>query len=151
MKKFIYISLFLLSFGCANKRSNSIDLETSEAYKLEDKQSYLSENDAYTLLITQKLQEYIDTKTLAKTNPDFTIKTDQNKQLPLEEGTKIKHINFISPFETVSDSIKKVTTRVVLDHNTDTILTFIKTSKIEIDGKQLLTTKISFDTLKKSK
>ncbi len=149
MKKFIYILLFLLSFGCANKRSNSRDLEPHKTYELEKKQLDLSENDAYTLLITQKLEEYIDTKTLAKANPDFVIKTDQKKLLSLEEGTKIKHINFISPFESISDSIKKVTTRVVLDHKVDTILTFIKTSQIEIDGKQLLTTKISFDTLKK--
>ena len=152
MKKFIYTIVFLLSISCANNASKTMEIEASETFEIEEQeeeQSDFSENDAYTLLVTQKLQEYIDLKALAKANPDFTIDTNENKLLSIEEGIKLKNINFISPFEAVSDSVKKAITRVVMNHKVDTILTFIKTSEIEIDGELLINTKVSFDTIQK--
>ncbi|WP_128755303.1 hypothetical protein [Aquimarina sediminis] len=153
MKKFTYIIISLLSFGCANNASSeskTMDIEASESYIEAEEASEISENDAYILLITQKLEEYLDRETLAITNPNFNVKIDSSKLLSTEKGTKLKKVSFISSFEAISDSVKKVTTKVVLDHKTDTILTFIKTSKIEIDGEQLISTKISFDTIPKN-
>ncbi len=126
-----------------------MEMDASESFEKIEEESEFSENDAYTLIIKQKLQEYIDKKALAKANPDFVIDTGKSKLLTIKTDTRLKQIDFITPFENVSDSIKKVTTRVVLEHQVDTILTFIKTSETEIDGEQLQTTKISFDTIKK--
>jgi hypothetical protein len=149
MKKMIYIIVLLFSLGCANNASKSMEMDASESFEKIEEESEFSENDAYTLIIKQKLQEYIDKKALAKANPDFVIDTGKSKLLTIKTDTRLKQIDFITPFENVSDSIKKVTTRVVLEHQVDTILTFIKTSETEIDGEQLQTTKISFDTIKK--
>ncbi|PKV52727.1 hypothetical protein ATE84_4848 [Aquimarina sp. MAR_2010_214] len=146
MKRLIYIIVFLFSLGCANNASKSMEMDTVESFEKTEEQSNLSEDDAYTLIITQKLQEYLDKKTLAKTNPDFTTDTNKNELLSTEEGAQLKHIDFITPFETVSDSVQKVVTRVVLEHQTDTIITFIKTSIITIDNEVFRTHKIEFET-----
>ncbi|EZH72559.1 hypothetical protein ATO12_20705 [Aquimarina atlantica] len=145
MKKFIYIIVLLCSLGCANNASKSMEMDAVESFEKIEEQSDLSEDDAYTIIITQKLQEYLDRKTLAKTNPDFTIDTHKNKLFSTEEGAQLKHINFITPFETVSDSVKKVATQVVLEHQTDTIITLIKTSTITIDNEVFKTHKIEFE------
>ncbi|WP_152538637.1 hypothetical protein [Aquimarina macrocephali] len=145
MKRLIYIIVLLFSFGCANNASKSMEMDTVESFEKVEEQSELSEHDAYTLIISQKLQEYLDKKTLAKTNPDFTVDTNKNELLSIEEGAQLKHINFITPFETVSDSVKKVVTQVVLEHQTDTIITLIKTSIITIDNEVFKTHKIEFE------
>ena len=122
-----------------------MEMDAVESFEKVEEQSELSEDDAYTLIITQKLQEYLDKKTLAKTNPDFTIDTNKHELLSAEEGVQLKHINFITPFEAVSDSVKRVVTRVVLEHQTDTIITLIKTSIITIDNEVFKTHKIEFE------
>lgn len=151
MRRIIYIMFTLLCFGCANNTSKTIKMEDTEAFEIaeEESTSYFSEADAYSIVIQQKLQEYLDKKALLKTNPDFKVETEDHKLLSTKNGDKLKRIEFISPFEIVSDSVKKVAIKVVLEHETDTILTLIKTSVIEIDGEQLLSTKVSFDTILK--
>ncbi|WP_132066268.1 hypothetical protein [Aquimarina spinulae] len=145
MKRLIYIIVLLFSFGCANNTSKSMEMNAAESFEKVEEQSDLSEDDAYSLIISQKLQEYLDKKTLARTNPDFTIDTNKNELLSAEKGGQLKHINFITPFETVSDSVKKVATQVILEHQTDTIITLIKTSIITIDNEVFKTHKIEFE------
>lgn len=151
MRRIMYIMFTLLCFGCANNTSKTMKMENTEAFEIEEEESspYFSETDAYSILIQQKLQEHLDKKALLKTNPDFNIETKEYKFLSIKNGGKLKNIEFISPFKIVSDSVKKVAIKVVLEHETDTILTRIKTSVIEIDGEQLLSTKVSFDTIPK--
>ncbi|WP_438711368.1 hypothetical protein ACSTS3_00440 [Aquimarina muelleri] len=146
MKKVMYAMVILLCFGCANNNSKTIKMEDSRAFEIteEASTSYLSEADAYSILIQQKLQEYLDKKTLLKTNPDFNTETEEYKLISIKNNPNIKRIELISPFEIVSDSIKKVVTKVVLEHQTDTIITFIKTSTIVIDNKTYKTHKIAF-------
>lgn len=151
MRKFIYTILVLLCFGCAKNASKIMNTENSEAFEIleEEPTPYLSKTEAYSILIQQKLQEYLDKAVLMKTNPGFNIETEGYKLLSNKHSTKLKRIELISPFEIVSDSVKKVVTKVVLEHQTDTIITYIKTSVIKIDGEELLSTKISFDTIQK--
>ncbi len=122
-----------------------MEMNAAESFEKVEEQSDLSEDDAYSLIISQKLQEYLDKKTLARTNPDFTIDTNKNELLSAEKGGQLKHINFITSFETVSDSVKKVATQVILEHQTDTIITLIKTSIITIDNEVFKTHKIEFE------
>ncbi|WP_062062204.1 hypothetical protein [Aquimarina longa] len=149
MKKFISILLFLLSFSCANNISKKTEAKASDNFEIiEREKTIVSDTDAYTLLITQKLQEYLDKKIVAKTNPNFNINIENTTLFSVTENTKLNSVTLIAPFETVSDSVKKVLTKIVLEHKTDTILTFIKTSEINIEGEQLITKKVFFDTIK---
>ncbi|TSE11029.1 hypothetical protein [Aquimarina algiphila] len=148
MKQFVYIIISTLVFACAKAPSKELDMEASETIEAleEDSRPIISENEAYIILITQKLQEFIDKETLEKSHPDFSSRSKQNSVLSIKD-TNIKEVNFIGAFQTVSDSIKTVKTEVVFATTIDTIITTIKTSNIEIEGELLKTTKITFDTI----
>ncbi|WP_108866618.1 hypothetical protein [Aquimarina aquimarini] len=149
MRRLLFIIAVLLLIGCANNESRRMKIETTESLDIPEETTALSDSDAYMILIKQKLQEHLDRKALAKSNPDFAIETDRNTSILTTEGTQIKHIDFITPIKTTSDSIKEILIKVVTEQKTDTIMTIINTSKIEIDGELLTTTKVSFDTIKK--
>lgn len=146
MRRIMYTMFTLLCFGCANNTSKTMKMENTEAFEIAEEESTLhfSEADAYSVLIQQKIQEYLDKKELLKTNPDFIIETKEHEFLSIKNGGKLKNIEFISPFEIVSDSVKKAVTRVVLEHETDTIISFIKTSYTTMDSKIFKTHKIEF-------
>ncbi len=148
-KKFVYIISLIILAGCANKASKELDIEASEAPEMAIDDAIISEEDAYTMLITQKLQEYLDKKALAEIHPGFDVTTDQDGLLSDKAGTEIREIKFIEPFKIISDSVKTVKTAVVLDSKIDTLITHIKTSETEIDGEKLKTTNISFELFKK--
>ncbi|WP_103863634.1 hypothetical protein [Aquimarina sp. I32.4] len=149
MRRLLFIIAILFLIGCANNESRRMEMETTVSLDIPKETTALSDSDAYMIIIKQKLQEYLDRKALAKSNPDFAIETDRNTSILTTEGTQIKYLDFITPIKTTSDSIKEVLIKVVTEQKTDTIMTIINTSKIEIDGELLTTTKVSFDTIKK--
>ncbi|WP_152537465.1 hypothetical protein [Aquimarina pacifica] len=122
----------------------------SNTLELEEENITISEEDAYTILIKQKLQELIDKRKLAQSHPDFELNSKKNELFSQQESN-IKEIKLITPFTIVSDSVKTITTAVVFDNAIDTVLSIIKTSTVEIEKKQLKMTKVTFDTLQKLK
>ncbi len=141
--QFLYIVGLLVCIGCANNSSKEAESDT-EVLKTEEETSLVSEEEAYSILILQKLKEIVDKKVLADTHPDFDIDPSIQSLYPAITDTKVKEVHLISPFEIVSDSVKSVKTKVVYETKTDTIITYIKTSEMMVDGEQLKTTKMSF-------
>ncbi len=144
MKQWMYILIVGLSVGCAKNASKNMEVEASNAVQVPEEKTTISEEDAYTLLITQKLQEYLDQQALAETHPDFDIQKVEDDGLFSTHEKQLKSIQFIAPFEWITDSIKSVKTKVIFDATTDTLITYIQTSETEIDGETFKTTNITF-------
>ncbi|MDY8134514.1 hypothetical protein [Aquimarina sp. 2201CG5-10] len=145
MRQFVYILILLFVIGCSNNTSKDFNLKESETVSTAEENIAISEEDAYILLITQKLEEELDKKLLIKEHPDFTIKTSGSISETIEGVSVLQKIELIDSFKKISDSVKIAKTKVVFDTKTDTILTYIKTSKVEIDGEIINTIKVSFD------
>ncbi|MEW7292247.1 hypothetical protein [Aquimarina sp. 2304DJ70-9] len=148
MKHFIYIIIVLVFIGCAKNSSKELDDEVSKASSVVEEEISITQEDAYVLLIKQKIQESIDKSVLAKKHPDFTIENKQEEHFSTEEKT-IKDVTLIAPFKILSDSVKTIKTKVIYESRIDTLITHIKTSKTEIDGEQLKITMITFSSPKK--
>jgi len=147
--QFVYLLAgLLLCIGCSNRVSQKENLNT-ESYSeiasepLADRSS-ISEEDAYKILIKQKLKELIDQKALLDSHPQFEV--DSNVLLPVSKvkDTSIQAIDFIELFKTLSDSVKYVKTKVVYPNMIDTLITYINTSEKLIEGEKFKITNISF-------
>ncbi|GAA4278231.1 hypothetical protein GCM10022259_29560 [Aquimarina mytili] len=123
-------------------------MKENEASEIVDEITSISKEDAYSILITQKLQQYIDQKTLTKAYPDFIIETGQDR-IFLEDSAVVKKVELIEPFVVISDSVKTVKTKVTFESKIDTLTTIIKTSDIKMDGEIFKTTKVIFETVEK--
>ena len=148
MKQFIYIFIVLILYGCANNARKEMDIESSEAPIYVEEEVAITAEDAYTILIKQKLQEQIDQTLLTKKHPGFEIDKHENLNFITDQKT-VEHVELVSVISTLSDSVKTVKTKVVFDTKTDTLLTFIRTSTVQIDGEQLKTTTLQFTPIKK--
>ncbi|MBQ4821536.1 hypothetical protein [Aquimarina sp. MMG016] len=157
MKQFVSVIILCILFGCANNASKEMDTTNIlEANGIKKEEEIISKEDAYALLIKEKLQEQIDKKNLTKNHPNFDIDLDDNKSFFNKLASGVKSVKLIEPIETISDSVKSIKTEVVFGTEidsmiSDTIVARIKTSTIEIDGESLNATQISFDKIKVSK
>ncbi len=150
MRLSISLILLLLFVSCAkeSKSVNNMEEPTSDEIldsKKED--TFYSLKESYSSLITEKLQDYLDTQSLTKKHPEFKT---TNKTGDLFEGstvTKIKSIEFIGQPEKISDSILKLITKTSFANmQTDTIISYITNSSIVIDGIRFKTSKVTFST-----
>ncbi len=153
MKQFVYIIISTLVLACAKAPSKELDMEASETIvTLEENAPIVSEEDALKFLITEKIQEHIEKKKLVENHPDFDVNSDTSDLLFSTITNTVKDIKFLEQIKTISDSVRLIKTEVVFNNQadtllTDTIITKIKTSKIEIEGEQLKTTKITFKSV----
>ncbi|WP_281988824.1 hypothetical protein [Aquimarina aggregata] len=143
MKQFVLIIVILVTSGCANNSSKELDNLAPNA-DITEKEVILSEEDAYSILIKQKLQEHIDKHIIAQNHPSFSIEKE-NEYLFSEQRKLIKDVDLVSPLKMISDSIKVTKTKVVFNSGIDTIYTYIKTSQTIVDGKLLKTVKLRFE------
>ncbi len=151
MKQFVYISIVFIFFSCAKNASKESDNQAPEISSTIEEEMAITEEEAFAVLIKQKIQEYIDKNILAEKHPDFTIKDYyyQEELFSTKERT-VKDVTLIAPFKVLSDSVKTVKTEVIFESQIDTLITFIKTSEVEIDGDHLKITTITFAPLKKT-
>ncbi|KAA1244800.1 hypothetical protein [Aquimarina sp. RZ0] len=152
MKKFIYTLLVFITISCAKDTSKSMDTNDLPIDVMEETNEAplnLIEN-SYNKLITEKLQDYLDHRSLAATHPDFTT-TQISDSLELfrdKNVKKIQEIQFIEQPEILSDSITKLTTIVrFMNTSLDTIISHIKTSNVIIDTTKFKTSKVTFERL----
>jgi len=155
MKQFVSLLIILLSISCANNMSmekmehmetNDIVSEEAEAISFDELEN------AYSILISEKLQDYIDKKALARQHPDFKINEKETPLFASEEVKEIQQIKFIEQPRILSDSITKIVTEVYFDTTEiDTIISYIKTSTTIIDGVPFKTSKATFEKLQRSK
>ena len=150
MKQFVSLLIILLSISCANNKS----MEKMEHMKIdqissEEAVSFDELENAYAILISEKLQDYIDKQVLAKQHPDFKSDKKETSLFTSENVKEIQQIKFIEQPQALSDSITKIVTEVYFDTTeTDTIISYIKTSTTTIDGVPFRTSKATFEKLK---
>ncbi len=131
---------FSFTIGCTNA-SKEIDIKSTDTiYNKED--TLINNKEEYTVVIFQKLQQYLHRDKLNPQNQDRIFS---------REKTTIKEVELIEPYIITSDSIKKIKTKVIFESETDTILTTIKTLEKDIDGECIKTNRFSFESLKKLK
>ncbi|WP_299315122.1 hypothetical protein [uncultured Aquimarina sp.] len=151
MKQFVYLILLALIIGCANSPNKMMEAESVENISTEEETSFAVLEDAYSVLITEKLQDYLDTQILVKQHPEFKNKEKEIQLFNSKDVKEIQQINFIGQPEILSDSITKIITQVYFSNTkTDTIVSYIKTSFTMIDGVKFKTSKAVFEKIKSS-
>ncbi len=119
---------------------------------IEEDASFATLEDAYVVLVSEKLQDHLDKQRLAEQHPDFIKKSNESKLFKTQNTKEIRQINFLGQPEVLSDSIIKIKTQVQFDNSqTDTIISYITTSSTVIDGVQFKTSKTTFERMKSSK
>lgn len=152
MKQFMFIIAVLLIYSCANNKYNEPEserLKNSESIEMSafdtEETSSVTEEQAYTTLITQKLQDHLDIGNLSKTHPDFNIEIDKKKLFLIKKNTAIASVKFLDSIHFSKDSMIQLKTKVNFTNSqTDTIISYIKTSTATIDGEVFKTYKVEF-------
>ncbi len=154
MKQFVYILLLIVITSCANNSHKSMEpVNAGEAdIYIEEEASPTSLEDAYIILVEEKLQDHIDKQILIKNHPEFKIEKDTTSSLGLENQEKIQQIKFLEQPEILSDSVTKIITEIhFANKKSDTIISYITTSTTIIDGVQFKTSKANFERITSSK
>ncbi|WP_299246855.1 hypothetical protein [uncultured Aquimarina sp.] len=153
MKQFAYLIVVLLITGCANNSYKMMEVESVavEDISTEEEIPFASLEDAYSVLITEKLQDHLDKQILIKQHPKFKDKEEDIKLFSSKDVKEIQQIKFIGQAKVLSDSITKIITQVHFGNTeTDTIVSYIKTSTTLIDGVKFKTSKATFERMKSS-
>jgi len=148
MKQFAYLIVLFLIVGCANSANKMMEVNKTAVDEIyaEEETSFAMLEDAYSVLITEKLQDYLDKRILAEKHPEFKTHERDTKLFNLKDVKEIQQIQFIGSPEILSDSITKITTKVHFTNTkTDTIVSYIKTSSTMIDGVKFKTSKATFE------
>ena len=148
MNKFITLLIILLFItGCANNERYEKSMDESAA-SVADIANYeaISPEDAYSILVSEKLQEYFEKQKIIKQHPEFDITTTTKTPI-LSVKDSIIDISVIDniPFPDF-DSISLKT--VISYHNSikkDTIISKIKRSRIVVEGEQIISSKVKFE------
>lgn len=148
MNKFITLLIILLFISsCANNERYEKSMEESAA-PVADIANYeaVSQEDAYSILISEKLQEYVEKQKIIKQHPEFDTNATANPSL-LSVNDSIIDISVIDNIPSPDfDSIGLKT--VISYHNSikkDTIISKIKRSRIVIEGEQIFSSKVTFE------
>lgn len=152
MKKSIYFIASLLLFSCSNRMTKS-EMTTYRESSIEgaaisnntDMEAFTTLEDSYSLLITEKIQDYLDKQILAKKHPEFNSENNVKELFKTIDSKEVLLVEFIGQPEKVSDSVTKLITKVGFTNTqTDTIYSYIKTATAVIDGVVFKTSKITF-------
>lgn len=152
MKQFVYYTFILFFIACSNKRaekSMDVNAETTEELSVE-KEDAISEVEAYTFLVKQKLQEHIDKKLLVLKHPEFATDHPEPNLFTIHHNTQIEDITFIGNPKTVLDSMAQYITKVDFKNApSDTIISNINMSTTTINNEVVKTSKIVFEKIEK--
>ncbi|AXT52814.1 hypothetical protein D1818_19035 [Aquimarina sp. BL5] len=155
MKQFVYLIVILVIIGgCSNIARNNMEPTANRGGDdfVTEEASFAALEDAYAVLVSEKLQDYLDKQLLAKQHPEFINRVDDIKLFHVKDAKEILQIKFIGKPEVLSDSITKIITQVHFSNTkTDTIISYIKTSSTTIDGVKFKTSKAMFEKIKSSK
>ncbi|MHA7059696.1 hypothetical protein ACWGOQ_0020890 [Aquimarina sp. M1] len=152
MKQFLSILSLLLITSCSNNSYKDREVSTAiEDEIFTEKISSTALKDAYIILISEKLQDYLDKQMLIKQHPKFIDDKDSTALFTTKRAEEIQQITVIGQPQTIADSITKIITKVHFSNTeTDTIIAYITTSVTLIDGVSFKTTKASFEKPKSS-
>lgn len=156
MRTVVYIFIAFLCMCCANNSApHKTESESPVDFIVEEEEETLvSEEDALSTLVQQKIQDQLDKKNLHDKHPEFKIDSNGYQTIFPEKAKQVKQVTFLKELYPNQDTLSGLITKVVfeLDQKAvriDTVITTIKTANIMIDGNLLRTQKISFDALQK--
>lgn len=135
-----------LLIGCSNRKDVA---PLSESTAIESAPAITIEN-AYTLLIQEKIQDHIDKQKLRQQYPDFKTSTDSTATLYLEEKTTIETIQLLDTIPLENE--KTVDIRAIIIYKTnkrDTIIATLKRTKMSIEGEEVISSKVILKNHKK--
>jgi len=148
---YLILSIFLFVSCAKNKEMKNVSDKVESIKKEITTESFENENRT-----KQKLQDYFDLLVLQQKNPEFKedIKkqlqkiTTANKTVSDTNAVQIQNLKILGDSQKISDTVTK--TKITFDIVTvnkiekDTIITIIKTKKVTIDGRELVSSKIRF-------
>ncbi|SNS08901.1 hypothetical protein [Dokdonia pacifica] len=137
-KVILFIGLCVLLGGCS-KNNNSM---SDRIYK-EKAPVTISLENAYEVLIQEKIQDHIDTQKLQSQYPDFKQNVDTMALLNLNYQETIADIILLDPITLENASNKNIRTVIIYANNKqDTILSNITRTKVIIDGEEIISSKV---------
>lgn len=143
MNKFItYLLCLLFLISCAENKSP----EYSKEVELSSPTlPILSTEDAYTLLITEKLHDFFEKQKIAIQHPDFKSQPHENTP-PLILNDSIATITILDEIPIQEfDSLELQTVISYYNHrHQDTIVAQIQRTKVMIEGKEVVSSKVKF-------
>ncbi|MEP0263833.1 hypothetical protein [Dokdonia sp.] len=145
MNKFIILLLSILFLtSCSENRS----YESYEDKAIESETpipTMVSTEEAYTHLISEKLQDYFEKQKITKNHPDFKSKLDTGIILSPNQDS-ISSILILEKINTKEfDSLALKT--VISYYNSvkkDTIISKIERTKVIIEGEEVISSKVTF-------
>ncbi|WP_299901100.1 hypothetical protein [uncultured Aquimarina sp.] len=157
MKQLMYILISFILLGCSNNSYKNMEATEGSNDEIvmdsyEEEMSFDILEDSYTILVSEKLQDYLDKQLLIQKHPEFKTVTDTPYLFDLKNRNHIEKIRFLDQPKNFSDSITIITTEIQFGNlEKDTVISYIKTSSTLIDGVKFRTSKVSFERLKTSK
>ena len=137
-KVILFIGLCVLLVGCS-KNNNSM---SDRIYK-EKAPVMISLENAYEVLIQEKIQDHIDTQKLQSQYPDFKQNVDTIALLNLNYQETIADIILLDSITPENASNKNIRTVIIYANNKqDTILSNITRTKVIIDGEEIISSKV---------
>ncbi|MBW1297275.1 hypothetical protein [Aquimarina litoralis] len=156
MRQLMYSVILFVFLGCSNnsyKNMEATEVSNDDIVidSYEEEMSFAALEDSYTILVSEKLQDYLDKQLLIQEHPEFKTVTDSIHLFALNNRKQIEQIKFLNRPEKLSDTITKLITEVHFGNTEiDTVISYITTSSTLIDGVQFRTSKVTFDRLKTS-
>ncbi len=143
-KKIIFVCLWVL-IGCSNHKefapSNEGVVAKSKPVVIED---------AYALLIQEKIQDHIDKQKLRQQYPDFKTSTDSTATLYLEEKATIETIQLLDTIPLENEKTVDIRAIIIYETNKrDTIIATLKRTKMSIEGEEVISSKVILKNHKK--
>ena len=149
------IILIFLIYSCSRSKEMK---SVNDSYKKEaviEKSAIITEQFKYQIITKQKLQEYYDLLVLQKKHPEFKDDilaqlqkiSSINKKLKDTNSIKINNLELISTNKTSETERRIKISFDVISNNKikkDTTIVLIKTKKVIIDNRELVSNKIRF-------
>lgn len=145
MNKKIFFACLWVLIGCSNHKeftpSNSDSTVAPQPVAIED---------AYALLIQEKIQDHIDKQKLRQQYPNFKVKTDSTATLYIEDKAVIETIELLDPIPLENEKTVNIRTVIIYENNRrDTIIASIKRTKVTIEGEETVSSKVILKNHKK--
>lgn len=140
MNKAILFICVCVLLGCSNRESFT---PTNDSISKEKAPVTISLENAYKVLIQEKIQDHIDTQKLQSKYPDFKQNVDTMALLNLNYQETIADIILLDPITPENASNKNIRTVIIYANNKqDTILSNITRTKVIIDGEEIISSKV---------
>lgn len=128
-----------LLVGCSHNKELA-PLNESTVTKSE---TAITIEDMYTLLIEEKIQDYIDKQKLKQKYPDFKLNSDSITILSIEDKATVQAIELLDTITLEDGRATDIRTVIIYDtHRRDTIIATLHRYKITIEGEEVVSSKV---------